>query len=106
MRVALLLAGGVVADVDLAADERLDPLLLRVLVELDGAGERAVVGERDGRHLELGRAGGEVRDPAGPVEDRELGVDVEVDELGGQGRAILAGRARRRLGAPKLLPCG
>ena len=91
VRVALLLSGRVVADVDLAADERLDSLLLRVLVELDGAGERAVVGERDGGHLELGRAGGEVRDPAGPVEDRELGVDVEVDELGGQGRAILAG---------------
>ena len=74
-----------------------------MLVELDGAGERAVVGERDRRHLELGRAGGEVRDPAGPVEDRELGVDVEVDELGGQGRAILAGEqdvAAARLSSP------
>jgi hypothetical protein len=62
-----------------------------LLVELDGAGERSVVGERDGRHLEFGGAGREIRDPTGPVEDRELGVDVEVNELGGQGSAILAG---------------
>jgi hypothetical protein len=67
-------------------------VLGRLLVELDGAGERAVVGERDRRHLELGGAGSKVRDPAGPVEDRVLGVDMEVDELSGQGRAILAGR--------------
>ena len=60
------------------------PAFLRVLVELDRARERAVVGERDGRHLELGGAR-RVRDPAGPVENRELGVDVEVDEVSGQG---------------------
>ncbi len=108
VRVALLLLGRVVADVDLAADQRLDALLPGVLVELDGAGERAVVGERDGRHLELRGAGRQIGDPAGPVEDREFGVDVEVDELGSQGRAILAGtpaspispRRRRDLAPP------
>ncbi len=92
VRVALLLARGVVADVDLAADQRLDAGLLGLLVELDGAGERAVVGERDGGHLELGGAGDQRRNPASPVEDRELGVDVEVDELSRQGRAILGRR--------------
>jgi hypothetical protein len=46
-----------------------------------------VVGERDRGHLELGGALGERRDPARPVEDRVLGVDVQVDELGaGHGR--------------------
>ena len=100
MRVALLLLGGVVADVDLAADQRLDAGLLRVLVELDGAGERAVVGESDGGHLELGGAGGEVRDPAGPVEDRELGVDVEVDERClGHGKSIVEAAQDRTRGA-------
>jgi hypothetical protein len=44
-----------------------------------------VIRERDRGHLKLGGAGGEVRNPAGPVEDRVLGVDVEVDELS-QGR--------------------
>ena len=89
VRVALLLLGRVVADVHLTADQRLDALLPGVLVELHGAGERAVVGERHSGHLELGRPSGEVRDPAGPVEDRELGVNVEVDELGSHGLAIL-----------------
>src|SRR5205823_2930936 len=67
-------------DVDLAPDERLDADLLRLAVELDRAGEAAVIGERDGRHLELGRAGDERGDAARPVEDRVLGVDVEVNE--------------------------
>ena len=80
MRLALLLRVPVVGDVDLAADDGLDSLVPGRLVEVDRAGERAVVGERDGRHLELGGALREVRDPAGAVEDRVLGVDVEVDE--------------------------
>ena len=81
MRVALLLLGGVVADIDLAADQRLDAHLLRVLVELDGAREAPVIGQRDGGHLELGGAGSERGNAASPVEDRVLGVDVKVDEL-------------------------
>ena len=67
----------------------LTPCLRGLAVELDRAGERAVVGERDGRHLELGRARRERRDPARPVEDRVLGVDVEVDEVGAHGRPII-----------------
>jgi len=80
VRVALLLRVPVLGDVDLAADDRLDALLRRVLVELHRAGERAVVRERDRRHLELGCARRERRNPAGAVEDRVLGVDVQVDE--------------------------
>ena len=80
MRLPLLLRMPVVGDVDLAAEDGLDAFVPRRLVEVDRAGERAVIGERDGRHLELGGALREVRDPAGPVEDRVLGVDVEVDE--------------------------
>ena len=80
MRLALLLLVPVVGDVDLAADERLHAFVARRLVEVDRAGERAVVGEPDRRHLELGRPLREVRDPARPVEDGVLRVDVEVDE--------------------------
>jgi hypothetical protein len=69
VRVALLLLGRVVADIDLAADDRLDSLRGRVLVELHGARERPVVGEPDSRHLELGGPLGESRDAAGTVED-------------------------------------
>ena len=80
MRVALLLGAAVVGDVDLAADDRLDPGSLGRLEELHRPRHRPVVGERDGRHLELGGPGDEVGNPAGAVEDRVLGVDVEVDE--------------------------
>ena len=94
MRVALLLRLAVVGDVDLAAEDRLHALLLRLPDEVDRAGERAVVGERHRRHLELGRALGERRDPARPVEDRVLRMDVEMDEIGRRrhGKPILEGR--------------
>src|SRR5205085_10771271 len=58
MRVALLLRLPVVGDVYLAADQRLHALLRRLAIELDGARERAVVGQRHGRHLELRGTGG------------------------------------------------
>jgi translation initiation factor IF-1 len=49
-----------------------------------------VVGERDGRHLELGGTCGEVRYAARTVEDRVLGVDVKVNERRlGHGQSIL-----------------
>jgi hypothetical protein len=84
VRVPLRLLRGVVADVDLAADDRIHAVLARLLVELHRARERAVVGEPDGRHLELRGARRKSRDAAGAVEDRVLGVDVQVDELGAQ----------------------
>ncbi len=80
--VALLLEATVVAHVHLTAENRLDSVLSGLSVELDGSGQRAVVGERNGRHLELGRPGGELWDPARSVEDRVFGVDVEVNERG------------------------
>src|SRR5439155_983 len=78
--VALLQRATVVGDVDLAADEGLHAVLAGLPVELDRAGEGAVVGEPHGGHLELRGALGERRDAAGAVEDRILGVDVKVDE--------------------------
>ena len=80
MRVALRLRVPVVRDVRLAAEDRLDAGLARLAVELDRAGERAVVGERDRGHLEPRRLLHEGRDAARAVEDRVLRVDVQVDE--------------------------
>ena len=91
VRVALGQRLAVVDDVHLAAEDRLDALLGGGLVEVDRARHRAVVGERDGGHLELGRLPRERRDPARPVEDRVLGVDVQVDERRGHGKAIVVG---------------
>ena len=80
--VPLLVGETVVRDVDLAPDDRLDPGVARALPELHGARHRAVVGEADGRHLELRGPLDEAVDPAGAVENRVFGVDVEVDEVG------------------------
>ena len=90
MRMALVLLQPIVDDVHLAPDDRLDALGLRRLEEIDHPGHRAVVGERDGRHLEARGFLGERGDATCPVEDRVLGVDVQVDERSTtHGRAIL-----------------
>jgi hypothetical protein len=103
--VALLLRQPVLGDVHLAPEQRLDALLPRLLVQLDRAGKAAVVGERHRRHLQLGRPRGQLGYPAGPVEDRVLGVDVEVDEgraghRGGHSCRRAGRLTPRRLGYP------
>ncbi len=80
VRVALRLRVPVVGDVDLAADDRLDPRCAGLAVELDRAGERAVVREGHGGHLEARSLRDEPGNPTRPVEDRVLRVDVQVDE--------------------------
>ena len=67
-------------DVYLAADDRLDPGFLAGLVEVDRAVHDAVVGESDRGHVELGRSSHHRLDAAGAIEQRVLGVVVEVDE--------------------------
>jgi hypothetical protein len=85
VRVALRLLAAVVGDIDLAAENRLHSDLFRLLVQVDRAGEGAVVGERDRGHLQLRRSCRQRRNPASSVEDGVLGVDVEVDERSGLG---------------------
>jgi len=58
-------------------------------VKLDDPGEGAVVGERDGRHLEPLRLLHKGWDPTCPVEDRVLRVDMEVHEGLSHGRPSL-----------------
>ena len=53
--------GVIVDEVDLAAEDRLDPVLAAGLVELDRAVHHAVVGEPEGGLAELGGALGEAR---------------------------------------------
>jgi len=80
-------AGDVVHEVGLEAEDRLDPALGAGLVELDGPVHHPVVGQPEGRLAEGGRAVGERLDLAGAVEQRVLGVDVEVAGGGSHGRA-------------------
>src|SRR5690606_19095495 len=70
-------AGG---DVRLHPDDRLDPGLAGLLLEDPGAEHHAVVGEGEGRLLELLGTRDEVADAVGAVEQRVLRVAVQVDE--------------------------
>ncbi len=88
VRVALLDSRPAVpvgGDVELEADDRLDALVLGGAVELDGAAQRAVVGEGDRRHAQFLGARDQRLDPARAVEQRVLAVHVEMDECGGHG---------------------
>jgi uncharacterized protein len=67
--------------VALKADDRLDPVRLRALVELVGSVQIAVVGHRDGRHSLPGRLVEQVIQARGSVEHGVLGVHVQVHEL-------------------------
>ena len=101
VRVALRLHPTVVGDVDLAPDDRLDSALAGLAIQLDDPRQRPVVGERDGRHLEPLRLLHERRNPARPVEDRVLGMDVQMNERRGvsHGRAIVLRRSDSRISA-------
>ena len=68
-------------DVDLAAEDRLDALLLRLIVEDDRREHVAVLGDRERRHLQARRLLQQLVDAAGAVEQRIFGVQVQVDEI-------------------------
>src|SRR4029077_4249446 len=71
-------------EVYLAADDRLDAVLLARLVQLDGAVHHAVVGQAESRLAELRGARRERVDLARAIEQRVLGVHVEMG-AGGRG---------------------
>jgi hypothetical protein len=66
--------------VGLDADDRLDAGRDPRLVEPERAEHRPVVGDRERRHPGCLRAFEQGVDPRGAVQERELGVGVEVDE--------------------------
>ena len=75
LAVLLARAGGYV---DLAADDGLHALLLRLFVEVDDAVHGAVVGDGDAVHAERFRRLDEFLDAARTVEQAELRVDMEM----------------------------
>src|SRR3989304_3766145 len=84
--VRLLRVAGAAGDVRLDADDRLDAARLRLLVELDGAVEDAVVRQADRLLAELLGAAHEERDAREAVEQRVFGVEVQVSEHQGSGQ--------------------
>ena len=71
----------------------LRPRLLRLLLELPRRVQVAVIGDREGRLLELLGPADQVVDPVRAVQQRVLGVAVEMDEGHGPVR-IASGRSR------------
>ena len=67
--------------VKFAADQRLDPLGLGLVVELDRPVEIAVVRERHGTHPQFLGPFHEPVDPAAAVEQAVVSVDVQMDEI-------------------------
>ena len=87
------------------SDDRADPLLERLLIELDGAEQIAVVRDGDRLHPECDGLLEHLVDLLRAVEKRELGMVVEVDEFrrhqtdsGDWRRATRAILARRTIG--------
>ena len=77
------------ADIELAAEDGLQVALLHGVEEVDGAVDIAVVGD-GGRGLpDLFEMLGELVYVAGAVEERVIGVQMEVGELGGHSSSLL-----------------
>jgi hypothetical protein len=75
-----LLAVAVDGDVGLDPEDRLDAELLRLQVELHRPEHVAVVGDRDGVHAEFLHALEQALDAVAAVEQRVLGVEVQMSE--------------------------
>jgi len=78
---ALALLHGAQRLVDLTAEDRLDPALLGLLVEVDRPRDRAVIGERDRGLTALLGPLDQARDLRQPVQQAVVRVHVEVDEV-------------------------
>ncbi len=69
------------ADVELAAEDGLEALLVHGVEEMDGAVDVAVVGDGGGGLTNFGEVLGELVDVAGTVQEGVVGVEMEVREL-------------------------
>jgi len=67
-------------DVDFASDYGMDAVLLGFVVKLDCAEQISVVGHGHGGHLLLLRLGHQLRDLAGSIEQRVVGMAMQMNE--------------------------
>ena|SRR5271170_1640541 len=71
----------VLADVEFAAEDRLDSLLLHGIEEVDCAKDIAVVGHGGGGLAEFAQVSGEFVYIAGAIKERVIGVEMKMGEL-------------------------
>ena len=81
-RAGLLLEPAPGRDIDLAADDRLDALLARRLVKINRPVKHAVVGDRQRGELQLVRLVHQPVQTAGAIEQRILGVQMQMNKFG------------------------
>jgi hypothetical protein len=71
-------------DIDLAAQDGLDPLAGAGIVEFDGAVQVAMIGEGASGQAQLAAAASQGIQADGPVQERVFGMDVQGDVHTGQ----------------------
>src|SRR6185369_327131 len=71
-------AGG---DIDFATNDRLDPLVSGSLIKIDCAVENAMIGNRERRKLQFMRLLQQSIQTTGAIEQRVLGVEMEMNKI-------------------------
>ena len=78
----LFLQAAARGDIDLAADDRFDSLFARRLVKINRAVKHAVVGDGQGGEFQFVRLFHQPVQAAGPIEQRILGVQMQMNKIG------------------------
>jgi len=68
-------------DIDLAAEDGLDPSLFGRVIEMKDSEHDAMIGQCQRRHAHLSGGTGQIFDLAQTVEQRKIAVDVQVNEI-------------------------
>ena len=80
LAVPFLVLDALRSDVSLDAQQRLDPCLFGLKIELHDAKHDAVIGDRERVHLHLLSPSDHLRDPIRTVKQRIFGVVMDVNE--------------------------
>src|SRR6185436_7057886 len=91
-------------DVDLAAEDRVDPALARLVVEDHRREHVPVLGDCHRRHLQLDRLVEQLLDPARPVEQRILGMQMEMYEVRHYSHSMVDGGFELMSNTTRLIP--
>ena len=67
-------------NVCLASEDWLDAFIARCLVEIDGSVQNAVIGNGNGRHAGMRNFFHEAIDPACPIQDAEMCVQMQMNK--------------------------
>ena len=78
---AFLVEAAAGRDINLASDDRFDPQVAGGLIKIDRAVKNAMIGDRQGGNLQLMRLLHQPVEAAGAIEQRILGVQMEMNKI-------------------------